>query len=113
AGCAPGRPAGWPGPAFPLPGRRPRPGGTVHRGGIRIAAREGGETAEVPFSVRGEDFVVRPGESVVVPLADQGPVREGKPEIQRGEGAHGFPHVTVPPATDTFGVVHEASEHGD
>ncbi|HLS93653.1 MAG TPA: glycosyl hydrolase family 65 protein [Microbacterium sp.] len=106
-------PADWPELAFPLTWRRTRLDVTLHRDEIRIAAREGGETAEVPFSVRGEDFVVRPGESVVVPLADQGPVREGKPEIQRGEGAHGFPHVTVPPATDTFGVVHEASELGD
>ncbi|MGO2595711.1 MAG: glycosyl hydrolase family 65 protein, partial [Glutamicibacter arilaitensis] len=36
-----------------------------------------------PLWVRGEQVDLIPGESVVVELADQGPVREGRPSLDR------------------------------
>ena len=37
------------------------------------------------FSVRGVEYVVAPGETLSVELADQGPVRAGRPTIEQFE----------------------------
>ncbi|SBS74873.1 glycoside hydrolase family 65 protein [uncultured Microbacterium sp.] len=51
----------------------------VTRDALTIIAGEEGET--VSFSVRGEDHVVAPGETVVVTLDGQGPVLPGRPTL--------------------------------
>lgn len=46
---------------------------------------EGGTGDPIAFSVRGTDYVIAPGETLAVELADQGPVRSGRPTIEQFE----------------------------
>ncbi|MDE0546028.1 glycoside hydrolase family 65 protein [Microbacterium sp. C7(2022)] len=52
----------------------------VTRDEISITASD--EGSPVSFSVRGDGYVVSPGQTVRVALADQGPVRRGKPSLE-------------------------------
>lgn len=94
-------PTDWPELSFRLCWRGTRIDVTVRAEEIEVAARAGANTP-VAFSVRGEAFSVAPGNRVTVPLADQGPVRSGRPALRRRASAH--PHASVPPSTDRFDV---------
>ncbi|WP_110590518.1 glycoside hydrolase family 65 protein [Microbacterium suaedae] len=99
-------PVEWPELAFPLTWHGTRLDVTVHRDEIIVEARAGGEVDEVPFRVRGTSFTARAGEATVVPLADQGPVRAGRPVLRRRQRDDGSqPNATVPPSTDVLSVI--------
>lgn len=71
-------PAAWPSLSFPLRWQGSLVQITVRRDSLTAELREG---APVAFSVRGEAFTVT--DTVTVPLADQGPVRPGRPTLQQ------------------------------
>jgi alpha,alpha-trehalose phosphorylase len=73
-------PAEWDELAYTLHWRGTRLAVSVSRSELRIAAT--GDDA-VTFSVRGAPHTVQPGGEISVPLADQGPVRPGKPTLRR------------------------------
>ncbi|GGO64262.1 kojibiose phosphorylase [Microbacterium nanhaiense] len=93
-------PEDWPELSFPLTWHGTTIDVAVRHDEIAVAARMGGGSG-VPFSVRGMRYEVAPGEKVVVPLADQGPVRPGKPALRRPRRDDGSrPNAIVPPAVD-------------
>ncbi|WP_156760533.1 glycoside hydrolase family 65 protein [Microbacterium karelineae] len=106
-------PVEWPELAFPLTWHGTRLDITLHREELIVAVRPGGDVDEVPFGVRGESFTARAGERVVVPLADQGPVKPGRPAMRRGERDDGTrPGAIVPPSTDVLAIIAEEVDAG-
>jgi alpha,alpha-trehalose phosphorylase len=77
-------PAAWDELAFTLHWHGTRLAVSITRSELRIAAT--GEDA-VTFSVRGGAHTVQPGGEISVPLADQGPIRQGKPTLRRFQDA--------------------------
>jgi alpha,alpha-trehalose phosphorylase len=75
----------------------------------RALTVEAGEGGPVSFSVRGDGFVVEPGATVVVPLADQGPVIAGKPSLReligerRDDGT--MLSASIPTVTTTIPII--------
>ena len=96
-------PAAWPELSFPLTWRGTRIDVTVRPAELEIGARAG-EGKPVAFAVRGENFTVAPGARIVVPLADQGPVRPGRPRLRRRAEDGVYPHASVPPSIDYYEV---------
>ena len=76
-------PADWPELSFPLAWWGSQIRVTITREQITIVL-ESGEPVEL--SVRGEDFVVGTDGPLTVALADQGPVRSGRPTVKRFSG---------------------------
>ncbi|MGO3720310.1 glycoside hydrolase family 65 protein [Microbacterium gubbeenense] len=103
-------PESWQDLRFPLTWHGTRLEVTLTRDEIVVAAGEG---EEVGFSVRGEDFVVRPGERVAVALTSQGPVRPGKPAIRRHDDDSLYPRAIVPPTPDEADLIPEFGELGE
>ncbi|NHI17585.1 glycoside hydrolase family 65 protein [Microbacterium excoecariae] len=104
-------PADWPELSFPLTWRGTRLDVRLTREEIAVTARAGGRTEEVPFSVRGRELTVRTGESVAVPLADQGPRLAGRPAPHgRLTDDGGGSEPTLPPATDLIPVIGQQSD---
>ncbi|WP_261165193.1 glycoside hydrolase family 65 protein [Microbacterium sp. Marseille-Q6965] len=111
-------PADWPELSFPLTWKGSR---------LRVAVRQDSLRAEVEtgepvtFSVRGSRYTVAVGESVDVPLDDQGPVRPGRPtlkkfsELRREDGTTLDPVLpaghdeTVPVVTSAIPIIHDPS----
>ncbi len=71
-------PAGWPSLEYMLHWRGTELRVAVTQTEFRIDAGEGDA---VDFAVRGVPHRIEGGQSVVVPLVDQGPVREGRPRL--------------------------------
>ena len=90
-------PASWPELSFPLTWHGTQLDVTLTKDELSVTSGDG---VDVAFSVRGEEFLVRSGERVVVPLADQGPVRLGKPTLRRGDDET-YPRATVPPTPES------------
>ncbi|WP_221586415.1 glycoside hydrolase family 65 protein [Microbacterium sp. G2-8] len=99
-------PAAWPELSFPLTRHGGRLDVTLRRDELRVALRPGGDVDEMSFHVRGEDYVVRAGETSVIPLVGQGPVIPGRPALRRRVRHDGTrAKVTVPPPTDVLPVI--------
>ena len=73
-------PADWPELSFPLTWHGSRLRVTVRRDVFRVSLDEGDP---VRFEVRGVGYSVSAGETVEVPLEDQGPVRPGRPTLKK------------------------------
>ncbi|BDV31386.1 glycoside hydrolase family 65 protein [Microbacterium terricola] len=73
-------PADWPSLTYTLHWHGTRLTVTVTRDALTVAAGEGDP---VRFGVRGEVYSVEGGDTVVVPLIGQGPVRAGRPTIKQ------------------------------
>jgi len=71
-------PADWPSLSYTLHWHGTALRVTVRADSLTVVAGEG---APVSFEVRGAAYEVRPGETVVVPLEGQGPVRKGRPRL--------------------------------
>lgn len=79
---------------------------------VKVAAHEltvvAGEGKAVSFEVRGEPYTVHGGETVVVPLVGQGPVRYGRPRLKdiseqlREDGS--MISASVPSTTNTSAI---------
>ncbi len=105
-------PAGWPSLEYMLHWRGTELRVAVTQTEFRIDAGEGDA---VDFAVRGVPHRIEGGQSVVVPLVDQGPVREGRPrlgeiaEARREDGtllSASVPDPMVPfPLLETVGEV--------
>ena len=105
-------PAGWPSLEYTLHWRGTELRVAVTQTEFRIDAGEGDA---VDFAVRGVPHRIEGGQSVVVPLVDQGPVREGRPrlgeiaEARREDGtllSASVPDPMVPfPLLETVGEV--------
>ncbi|ALJ19451.1 glycoside hydrolase family 65 protein [Microbacterium sp. No. 7] len=104
-------PESWPSLSFPLLWRGTPLQVTVTRDALTVAAGAGDA---VDFSVRGRPHTVAGGETVVVPLAGQGPLRPGRPtwrrfdETVREDGtllSASVPTATVSTATGTIPIV--------
>ena len=102
-------PASWPELSFPLTWHGTQLDVTLTKDELSVTSGDG---VDVAFSVRGEEFLVRPGERVVVPLADQGPVRLGKPTLRRGDDET-YPRATVPPTPEEVDQIPETGELGE
>jgi alpha,alpha-trehalose phosphorylase len=76
-------PAQWRALSFPLTVAGTRVRFTLSADALAAEVEEGGE---LEFSVHGEAWTVRRGEPVRVPLAGQGPVISGEPEIEDLDG---------------------------
>lgn len=98
-------PASWPSLSYRLRWRDTVLTITLTRSEMSVAA---GEEAAVDFTVRGTGHTVSGGETVVVPLADQGPIRTGRPTISeigesmREDGTR--LSASVPVSTNTTGI---------
>ncbi|MDF9716003.1 glycoside hydrolase family 65 protein [Nocardioides sp. ChNu-153] len=68
-------PADWPSLSFPLQWHGTRVQVTVTQDEMTVAVVDG--DGEVPFRVRGEEHVARPGTAATVTLAHQGPRKDG------------------------------------
>jgi alpha,alpha-trehalose phosphorylase len=108
-------PADWPSLTFPLHWHGTRLEVHITTDEIAVTAGEGGA---VSFSVRGEGYVVTPGATVRVALADQGPLRQGKPSLadfanQRREDGS-LLSASVPAVTTAIPIVGMPAdaEHG-
>lgn len=111
-------PADWPELSFPITWQGSRLRVSVRQDGLHAEVEEGDA---VTFSVRGERYTVAPGESVDVPLEDQGPVRPGRPtlkkfsEMRREDGTTLDPVLpaghdeTVPVVTSAIPIIHDPS----
>ena len=73
-------PADWPEISFVLHWHGTRLEVSITRDQLRVVAGDGDP---VGFSVRGTGYVVGAGEEIVVALADQGPVRAGRPTLRQ------------------------------
>ena len=73
-------PADWPELSFTLHWKGTRLQITIARDRMWVAAGPGDA---VEFSVRGARYVVDPGQELMIPLADQGPVIPGRPSIRQ------------------------------
>ena len=108
-------PADWPFLSYVLHWHGTRLDVTVTRDALTVVATEG---EPLVFSVRGEAFAIGGGETVAVPLADQGPVIAGRPSLRhladsrREDGT--LLSASVPTVTSTIPIVGVGSdlEHG-
>ncbi|MGI6879523.1 glycoside hydrolase family 65 protein [Microbacterium sp. gxy059] len=101
-------PHAWPELSFPLAWHGTRLDVAVRREQLTVSAREEEGASSVSFSVRGERFEVAPGESVRVELADQGPVRRGRPMLKRRYADDGSElGLQVPPQSPTAPIMLE------
>jgi alpha,alpha-trehalose phosphorylase len=73
-------PAAWPSLSFPLQWQDSALQVTITADELRVAVRVG---EPVPFTVRGEPFIATIDGDTVVPLADQGPVIQGRPSLRK------------------------------
>jgi alpha,alpha-trehalose phosphorylase len=100
-------PAAWPELSYALEWQGTRLDITLRRDSLTVRASEDG--AHVGFSVRGTPYMIGPGEEVVVPLADQGPIIPGRPtqrqfaDIRREDGT--LLSASVPTVTSTIPVI--------
>ncbi|NED96878.1 glycoside hydrolase family 65 protein [Phytoactinopolyspora alkaliphila] len=76
-------PAAWPKLSYPLCWRGTRLTVSITRDELRVRVLGGGS---VSFGVRGVRYTATPGDDAIVPLADQGPVRSGRPLLKRVTG---------------------------
>ncbi|QIG39939.1 glycoside hydrolase family 65 protein [Microbacterium sp. 4R-513] len=116
-------PASWDELAYSLEWHGTRLHIALTRSELRVTAGEGDP---VSFSVRGTAFTAMPGEELVIPLADQGPVIPGRPTIRQFEDVRredgtllvaSIPTVTsaIPIITDTgvLGTLEAPAEPGE
>jgi len=100
-------PAAWPELSYALEWQGTRLDITLRRDSLTVRASEDG--THVGFSVRGTPYMIGPGEEVVVPLADQGPIIPGRPtqrqfaDIRREDGT--LLSASVPTVTSTIPVI--------
>lgn len=101
-------PASWDELAYTVHWHGTRLAVAVSRSELRIEA-EGG--LEVEFEVRGAPYRVSPGETVTVPLADQGPVIAGRPSLIEFEDARRedgtILSASVPTVTTSITIITE------
>ncbi len=78
-------PADWPSLEYVLHWHGTRLTVTVTRDALTLRADAGSADGSEPiaFDVRGVAYFISPGEEVVVPLADQGPVITGRPSLRQ------------------------------
>ena len=99
-------PADWPELSFPLQWRGSDLLVTVTRDALRVEVRSGDA---VEFSVRGVDHRAAVSEPATVPLADQGPLRRGRPTLRQFEDARRddgtLMSPTIPVTTTTIPVI--------
>lgn len=109
-------PVDWPSLTFTLHWRGTELSVTVRADSLTVVAGEG---EAVDFSVRGTGYTVAGGETVVVPLDGQGPVRRGRPtlgalgETVRDDGtllSASVPAATIPAVTGAITIVGPALE---
>ncbi|OJU69910.1 MAG: family 65 glycosyl hydrolase, partial [Microbacterium sp. 70-38] len=99
-------PADWTELSYVLHWHGTRLGVTVTADALSIVAGEGDA---VSFSVRGAGYTVQGGETVVIPLADQGPVIAGKPSLRevigerREDGT--LLSASIPTVTTTIPII--------
>ncbi|WP_309065437.1 glycoside hydrolase family 65 protein [Microbacterium sp.] len=99
-------PVDWPELSYPLQWQGSSLYVTVNRDRLRVEVRSGDP---VEFTVRGETFRAAVGQDAVIALADQGPVRPGRPSLQqfadarREDGTLMSP--TVPITTSAIPVI--------
>ena len=107
-------PASWPALEFVLHWHGTRLEITLTRDALRVHAGEGDP---VNFAVRGDKYVVRGGEDVVVPLHDQGPVIAGRPSLRQFADARRedgtLLSASVPAWTTTIPVLGLESDEPD
>ncbi|PZU39946.1 MAG: family 65 glycosyl hydrolase [Microbacterium sp.] len=100
-------PASWPELSFTLRWQSTPLHVTITRDALRASVDEGGDA--VAFRVRGQSYTATPGAEVVVPLADQGPVRRGKPSLEQFEDVRRedgtLLSASVPTVTTTIPVI--------
>ena len=77
-------PESWPELSYTLRWHDAHLNVTLTREALTLSLDEG-EAEPVAFSVRGREYVIAPGEEISVELADQGPVRSGRPTIEQFE----------------------------
>lgn len=100
-------PAAWPELSYPLEWQGTRLDITLRRDSLTVRASEDG--THVGFSVRGTPYMIGPGEELVVPLADQGPIIPGRPtqrqfaDIRREDGT--LLSASVPTVTSTIPII--------
>lgn len=99
-------PADWPELSFPLQWHESALLITVTRDALRVEVRSGGP---VEFSVRGTDHRAAAAEPAVVALADQGPLRPGRPTLRQFEDARRddgtLMSPTIPVTTTTIPII--------
>jgi alpha,alpha-trehalose phosphorylase len=99
-------PVDWPELEYVLHWHGTRLTVTVSTYELRVKAEDG---EPLVFSVRGEAHAVGPGEEVIVPLDDQGPVIEGRPSLQQFMDARREDgtrlSASVPTVTTTIPVI--------
>lgn len=74
----------WPSLSYPLQWQGTTLQVTITRDQLRVAAHAG---EPVSFTVRGVEYTVSEESDVIAPLADQGPVLEGRPTLGQFEDA--------------------------
>ncbi|NYE19478.1 glycoside hydrolase family 65 protein [Microbacterium immunditiarum] len=100
-------PAAWPELSYSLEWQGTRLDIALRRDSLTVRASEDG--THVGFSVRGAPYMIGPGEELVVPLADQGPIIPGRPtqrqfaDIRREDGT--LLSASVPTVTSTIPVI--------
>lgn len=99
-------PADWPELSFPLQWHGSALMVTVTRDALRVEVRSG---EPVEFSVRGADHRATVEQSAVVALADQGPLRAGRPTLRQFEDARRddgtLMSPTIPVTTTSIPVI--------
>ena len=99
-------PADWPELAFPMQWHGSQLDITVTRDSLRVAVRSG---EPVSFTVRGEEFTATQDADAIAPLADQGPLRSGRPTMKkfaaarRDDGTLMAP--TIPASTSAIPII--------
>ncbi|MFD5213135.1 glycoside hydrolase family 65 protein [Microbacterium sp. NPDC058345] len=99
-------PRDWPELSYPLQWQGSSLLVTVTRDALRVEVRSG---APVAFTVRGATHIAEVGDPAVVPLANQGPVRPGRPTLRqfadarRDDGTLMSP--TIPVTTSAIPVI--------
>lgn len=107
-------PVDWPSLSFPLLWKGSMLHVTVTKDELRVQVRSG---EPVPFTVRDAAFIATVDDEVVVPLRDQGPVREGRPTLRKFADARRADgtrlSASIPVITTSIPVLHPADPVAD
>ncbi|MFC7789000.1 glycoside hydrolase family 65 protein [Microbacterium sp. MAHUQ-60] len=99
-------PASWPELSFPLQWQGSSLMVTLTRDALRVEVRSGDQ---VEFSVRGSDHRAAVAEPAIIALADQGPLRPGRPTLRQFEDARRddgtLMSPTIPVTTTTIPII--------